>query len=570
MRGPLPVVALLLVTGVLSGCLFDDPTPGEFEGESWLLLVNGKVWTADDTRPWASFVAIVGDRIAAVGDDAQAIMERLGGDPTIIDLGGRLVTPGFHDTHNHFVRDASVLDAETWETNPYEPWPAGWDPVVGNVNQNRIALNHIATWGNGNVARIEDGRLPDPPAAEGHGHDHHDDEEGHDHLWSPYADFAPKDRTRMTDVGPWPVMMGVETETWKNTLRVALSVANKYGLTSSSEAGAPIEAFDVLQELDGEGGLTARFNLYLFPEHLDTLIAENKTLGHGDDDVRILGLKIYSDGWLGPRTAALREMFNDRPHQGFAFFSQQEIDDYVLKAHQGGLKITAHAIGDRAVDRMITAYEKAVAAGCPEGATHKVCTDPRFSLEHASLAQPDLVARMVDLGLVPSVQLSFPTSDAPWIEQALGEERAAETYRWKTMMDEGLVVAGSSDWPNEVLPPLWGVQRAVTRIDLNGEPPEGFHPEEALTVDQALRTITINAAYLEHRDEELGSITEGKYADLVVLERDLFTIDPKEIAATEVALTMVGGRAVYGSGTVDVPLNQVEPVHVHGPQSSKQ
>lgn len=529
MRVPLALLALLVVGPIMAGCLVDDPAPDT--AADWILFENGVVWTADEAMPWAGAVAVAEDRIIGVAGDAEALLARFDGEPERIDLEGRLLLPGFHDTHNHFVREAGIRDASTWETNPYEPWAPGYDPVTGPVGQNRVAVGHIGRWAEGNVDRILMGETPAPPS-DVHGNEYDD---GHDHGHG------------MTDMGPWPREMNDEA-TWHETLQVALATANKYGVTSSTEAGATRAAFDVLRSFDDKGGLTARFNLYFFPEDLDGLVADGWTTGHGDDRVRVLGLKVYTDGWLGPRTAALREMFEDRPHKGFAFYTQDEVDAFVAKAHANGLKVTAHAIGDRATEMMLTAYERASAAGCPDGVDHPVCDDPRFTIEHASIIGDDLLQRMVDVGLVPSIQMSFATSDAPWIEDAVGEARAAHAYRWKTFLEEGMVVGGSSDWPIEVLPPLWGVERAVTRTDLNGVPEGGFHPEEALTVDEALRLITINAAHLEFRDHELGSITEGKLADLVVLGRDIFQVPADTIADTTVELTMVDGRVVHTAG----------------------
>jgi predicted amidohydrolase YtcJ len=530
-------VAAIMVVVAVAGCFGGGSEPAGADEADWVgfLLVNATVWTADSARPWAEAVAVADDRIVAVGSEEEVRGVDLGGPVRVVDLGGRLLVPGFHDTHNHFVEVARATDPASG-TNPYEPWPAGWDPVAGTIQQQQTAAGHVGTWAEHNAQRVQEGTPPAPPARL-HGLEAHEDGHGVEgrlaanDLWfgGPAVENAPED--------------------WKRVLRMGLATAASFGITSHVEAGTSLDAFHLLEEMRSDGELTARFNLYVFPEDLEALTDQGVTTGTGSDRVRVLGLKLYSDGWLGPRTAALREPYEDRPHQGFTFFTQDEVDGFVLEAHQAGLKVTAHAIGDRATDMMLKAYERALGAGCPEESQNlTVCRDPRFSLEHAQLVQPDLMERMVGIGLVPSIQMSFATSDAPWAEDAIGAQRLEYAYPWRTMVEEGLVVGGSSDFPIEVLPPLWGLERMVTRVDLNGEPAGGFMPEQAVDVETALRMVTIDAAYLEYREHEVGTLTSGKYADLVVLERNLFEIPADEIADTRVALTMVGGQVVHAEG----------------------
>jgi predicted amidohydrolase YtcJ len=439
-----------------------------------------------------------------------------------------MVVPGLHDTHNHFTE---VARGYAGTGNPYRPWEPGWDPVEGTVAQQVTAAGHVQTWAEANAARVQDGQLPAPPHAS-HAHDGHAEPAGRMAANDLY--FGGPDHVNQDDAA-------------SDLLRLGLRTAAEYGLTSSVEAGLSRGGMTLLKSLDARGEMTLRINAYVFPEDLDATLASQTTTGSGTDNVRVLGVKIYSDGWLGPRTAALRDMYSDRPHQGFAFFTQAEVDDIVLRSHQGGLKLTAHTIGDRATEMLLTAYERALAEGCPDDVNHTVCTDPRFTLEHVQLVQPDLMQRMVDVALVPSIQFSFATSDAPWVESALGAERVRYSYPWRTMVDEGLVVGGSSDFPIEVLHPLWGVERVVTRVDLDGQPSGGFMTEQAVDLDTALRMITINAAYLEFREHELGSLTPGKLADVVVLEKNLFDVPPDTIADTMVHATIVDGRPVYAT-----------------------
>ncbi len=546
---------------------------------SGFLFYNATVWSADPDYTNASAVAVKGDTIVGVGDRDGLARLDLGTSPLHVDLEGRMVMPGFMDTHTHFINVARSSDPAAG--NPYEPWAPGWDPVMGTLGQQQTAVGHIGTWADGNVDRLLRGGPPAPPHDD-HAYDDHDEHDGeHDHshglkdalLESLEARLAQMDgpldgsdpdvataaqlgllgdtldlegRLSANDLGFGYWEQDTEHADWLTMMRRGLDTGAKYGVTSVVEAGIGLDAFDILAELEDEGALTARFNLYVFPEDLDNVIEKGWTTGNGTDKARLLGLKIYSDGWLGPRTAALSELYNDRPHQGFAFYTQEEVDEYVKKAHQNGLKLTAHTIGDRAADMLLTAYERALNSGC-ENET-PVCKDPRFTLEHVQLIPPDLLDRMVEIDLIPSIQLSFATSDSPWAEDALGAERLEQAYIWRTMTEAGLTLAGSSDFPIEVLPPLWGVERMVTRSDLDGYPEGGFQSHEALDLDQVLRMITINAARLTYQEDELGSLTPGKFADLVVLEHDLFGIPQDEIHTTDVDLTMVDGEIVHMSG----------------------
>lgn len=523
----------------LSGCIGGTDAPSGPEAASGIVFHNGSVWTGDEAASRPGAVAVVGDRIAAVGDDLDAVRDAAGDRPWFVDLQGGLLLPGFHDTHNHLVR--SIFNDDPADGDPYAPWPPGWDPVAGTVAQQETAAGHIMTWANHNADRIIAGELPEPPSTEGP--DGHGNVHGHDHQ-------ALEGRDAANDLGFGQV--------WRTDVTVppmldrAQAASARFGITSHVEAGAPLASFGALQDLDAAERLTARYNLYLFPEDLDAALEQGLATGDGTESARLLGLKIYSDGWLGPRTAALRDLYNDRPHQGFIFYSQDEVDDYVLRAHEGGLKLTAHTIGDRAVDRLLTAYERARDAGTCEG--HTVCDDPRFSLEHTQLIADDLMDRFVALDLVPSIQLSFATSDSHWAEMALGAERLEDSYGWQRFLDAGLRVGASSDWPIEVLPPLWGIERAVTRQEVDESLPEPFMPEQAVSLDAALRMVTVDAAYLEFREHELGRIAPGYLADLVVLGEDLWRIDPSGIAETPVWATLVDGRVVHSGGPLAASL----------------
>lgn len=273
----------------------------------------------------------------------------------------------------------------------------------------------------------------------------------------------------------------------------------------------------------------------------------------GDEWLRILGVKFYADGWLSPRTCSLKDQFFDRiflwqiypEYRGILFIDQDKANSDILKAHRAGLKIAVHTIGDNAVEVILNAYEKALME-YPD-------IKQRHTLEHASVLNSDLIYRIKKLNIIPSIQFSFATSDMYFIDKALGQKRSNNTYAWKTLLDNNIMCTGGSDFPNEAISPLWGIQRVVTRQEVNGKPEGGWHPEQCISVEDALKLITINSAYSSFEEDIKGSIEKGKLADIVVLSRDILKIPKNEIADTKVVLTMVGGEIVYVSPDLSVP-----------------
>ena len=216
---------------------------------------------------------------------------------------------------------------------------------------------------------------------------------------------------------------------------------------------------------------------------------------------------------------------------------QEKINNEVLKAHKAGMRIATHAIGDKAAEVVLNAYENAM---------HEFpVPDHRHSIEHAEVLAPDLIQRIKELEVICSIQLSFATSDMHFMEKALGSERMRYAYAWKTLLQEGIRCAGGSDFAVEVLSPLWGIQRIVTRQELNGLPENGWYPEQCISVEEALRLITIDSAYNSFEEDLKGSIEVGKLADMVVLSQDILEIPPNQIADTVVEMTMVGGEIAY-------------------------
>jgi hypothetical protein len=283
----------------------------------------------------------------------------------------------------------------------------------------------------------------------------------------------------------------------------------------------------IIQKLCLEGKLPLRVYLGIPVKLLDCLANLGFFTGFGNDMVRVGFVKVFADGSLGARTAALKEPYSDKPDtSGMMLYTQRRLNGVVLKAHRAGLQVGIHAIGDKAIEMSVKAFEKALRV-FPREHRHRI--------EHCSVLNSKLIGRMKRLGLVASVQPHFVVSDF-WVVERVGVERARWVYPFKTLMKSGLVVASGSDCPVEPINPLLGVWAAVARKSFG---------EERLTVEEALRTYTVNAAYASFSEDEFGRIEAGKFADFVVLSDDLLKISPEKIRDVRVEMTVVGGKVVY-------------------------
>jgi len=261
---------------------------------------------------------------------------------------------------------------------------------------------------------------------------------------------------------------------------------------------------------------------------LDELVDLGLATGFGNDMVKIGFIKIFADGSLGARTAALKQPYSDKPEtSGIILYAQKKLNKLVLKAHKAGLQLGVHAIGDQAVETVLKAFVKASREFPRENHRHRI--------EHCSVLNPKLIRQMKRLGLIASVQPHFIVSDF-WVTDRVGDVRARWVYPFKTLMREGLVVVSGSDCPVEPIRPLLGVWAAVAR--------KGF-AEESLTLEEALRAYTLNAAYASFDEDKKGTLEVGKFADLTVLSGDLATVLPEKIRDVVVEMVLVGGEIVY-------------------------
>jgi hypothetical protein len=285
----------------------------------------------------------------------------------------------------------------------------------------------------------------------------------------------------------------------------------------------------VIQKLRAQNRLPLRVYILIPVELVDHLIRLGLSTGFGDDTVKIGSVKIFADGSLGANTAALYESYSDDPStRGMLLYSEEELEELITKTHKASLQLAVHAIGDRAIDMVLTALETTLQKIPRE--------DHRHRIEHTSVLSEKLIRRMKELGVIASVQPHFVVSDF-WVSDRLGLKRARWTYPFKTLIQEGITIAGGSDCPVEPISPLLGIWAAVSR--------ESF-PVEQISVEEALRMYTLNAAFFSFEEDVKGSIEVGKLTDLVVLSHDPRRVPPDKIKDIEVEMTFVGGRMVYG------------------------
>jgi predicted amidohydrolase YtcJ len=283
----------------------------------------------------------------------------------------------------------------------------------------------------------------------------------------------------------------------------------------------------VLRKLDSEGKLPLRVRLGVSVGLLDKLGNSPLLKEVGKSMVKTGVVKILADGSLGAHTAALDEPYSDKHEtRGMLLHSQRTLDSFVLKAHKAGFQLAIHAIGDRAIGTVLKAYEKALNS-YPRA-------DHRHRVEHCSVLNPGLIKRMKRLGVIASVQPHFVVSDF-WVVSRVGKKRAGWVYPFKSLLRKGLVVISGSDCPVDTINPLLGIWAAVTQN----------RPEERLTVDEALATYTVNAAYSSFEEDKLGSVETGKLADLTLLSDGLHGVGSNQVENVLVKMTIVDGRPVY-------------------------
>jgi hypothetical protein len=556
--------AALTLSVVASACSGSEPAPAPTAtGEPMTLaIVNARIWTGDPQRPWAEAMAVRGEEIATVGTSEE--IRRTASGVTPIDAAGRLVVPGFIDTHVHFVdggfRLASVQlrDAKSRDefvsriqafaaTVPAGTWITGgdWDHSLwGGELPRRDWIDSVTpdhpVWVNrldghmslANTAALKAAGVTRATANVAGGEIVRD------------AGGEPTGLLKDNAMGLVDRAVPVPSEQMQDrALTAAMKHVAEQGVTSVHNMGTWDELATAARARRANTLTTRIYGVVPLAswERLRDVVAKKEyggDDGRGDEWLRVGGLKGFVDGSLGSHTAAFHDPFDDAPKdRGLLVNSEADLYKWISGADKAGLHVMVHAIGDRANGLLLDIYER---VGRENGAR-----DRRFRIEHAQHLAPADIPRFAKLGVIASMQPYHAIDDGRWAGTYIGR-RVRTTYAFRSLLDAGATLAFGSDWYVAPPTPLEGIYAAVTRRTLDDRNPGGWVPEEKITVEEALRAYTVHAAFAAFDEARRGTLAPGRLADFVMLDRNLFEIAPEEIRHVQVALTVAGGRVVAG------------------------
>ena len=528
--------------------------------EASLAVVHARVWTGNAAQPWAEALAANGDTILAVGD-AASIQKLIASRTRVLDARGGMVTPGFIDSHVHFLEgglnlaSVQLRDARSKEefiarikafaaTVPPGTWITGgdWD------HQN---------WG-GELPRKEwiDAVTPRNPVWINR-------MDGHMSLANSLALAAAKVNKSTPEVDGGAIVRdasGEPTGILKDNAKSlvdratpapsaemmdrALDAAMKYvaarGVTSVVHMGT-WDDLEVFRRARKAGRLRTRIRAAVPLPTWERLAQTVSRDGRGDDYLEIGCLKAFVDGSLGSHTAAFLQPFTDAPKDaGLLVNTPEDLYRWTSGATRAGLQVMVHAIGDRAIRLQLDIFDRVREEQHP--------ADARFRIEHAQHIAPADLARFAGIGVIASMQPYHAIDDGRWADKVIGPERAKTTYAFRSLLDLHARLAFGSDWDVAPPAPLEGIYAAVTRRTLDDKHPDGWVPQQKITVEEALRAYTSDAAYAEFAEKRKGTLEAGKLADFVLLDRDLTRIPAPEIRNVRVLATVVGGEMVFEGG----------------------
>lgn len=568
----LGAVALAACAGPARHTVDGSPSPAAVDAPRTtavadLVLVGGRVFLADQAGTVAEAVAVGGGRVLAVGTDAE-VRAHVGPSTRVVDLEGRLVTPGFNDAHLHFgsggldllnvdllgTRSLAEIERRVAEAaaraQPGEwilgrGWdhtrlpadelgPGGWptkEVLDRAAPDNPVLLSRVdghTSWANTAALRIAGVGADTPDPAGG--------EIVRDARGEATGILKESAEALVGRHVPAPSPAQV-----RRGIGAALDLAARTGVTSiqTSASAADVAVYRELRDADS---LTVRVYAWHPLDHrvIQAFRGLGITAGFGDPWLRVGMLKGYTDGTLGSRTAYMLEPFSDQHTHGLPQYRPGELDSLVTAADAAGLQVILHAIGDAANRQALDAFEQAARANGPRPRRHRV--------EHAQVVDREDIPRFARLGVIASMQPTHATSDMRWAETRIGRARAVEgAYAWRSLLDAGATVIFGTDFSVEPMAPVEGIYSAVTRQsrEAPGDPPGGWLPEQRLTRAEAIRLYTAASAYGEWEEERKGTLLPGMLADLVVWDRDLLAVPEAEILRAAPALTVVGGRIVF-------------------------
>jgi predicted amidohydrolase YtcJ len=551
----------------LAGVLSCRPIPASSRPAD--LVVYGRVWTGDSARPWAGGVAVAADRIVEVGDSAS-IAKLVGSSTKVISNGNALVTPGFADGHVHLLsggfqiarvnlRDATSpakltrrlkehaakLRPGEWITGgdwDHERWPGAplpersWidsvtpnNPVFVNRLDGHMSLANTPALQLARISRttrdVPGGTIVrDPRTGEPTG--------------------LLKDNARDLVERVKPIPSPAQSD---SALARAMRWAATHGVTAVSTMSDDPGTLSIagswrelaaLKRAHERGSMLTRVSAYVSLEAWRAMADTLRAQGPGDDWLRSAGVKGFVDGSLGSTTALFYKPYNDAPGSlGLLVTPEDSLRAWIGGADSAGLQVVVHAIGERANGLLLDIYDSVAKAHGPR--------DRRFRIEHAQHLRRQDIARLAHSGVIASMQPYHAIDDGRWAEKRIGPERIKTTYAFRSLLDNGAHLAFGSDWTVAPMDPILGIYAAVTRRTLDGKNPNGWVPDQKITVEEALRAYTAGNAYGVFAERFRGKLAPGYLADLVVLDRDLTTIPPESIEQAGVRATIVGGKVVF-------------------------
>jgi predicted amidohydrolase YtcJ len=532
-----------------------------------LVFRDGNVYTANDASPKAEAVAVKGDRIVFAGSNREA-QQYIGAKTRIVNLRGKTMLPGMTDAHHHLsgvgFREMT-LNLEGVTSLPDflakvkkrvdQKQPGEWVTGRGWIETFWMPPVFPTRWDLDKIA-------PNNPVfldrADGHGAVANSAAlkiAGVDKSSpSPFGGEISKDKENgepngmMLDAAQDLVQRHIPATTAADAERaIILGVTRDIGLgwTQVQDPGGTFAEVEMFKKLHDEGKIKLRIYKALSAPGTEAqrLLHDGPIIGADDNHLTVRTLKLYADGSLGSRSAALLQPYSDKPDtSGFLTIKEEELQPILREALRKGVQIQTHAIGDRGNRFILDQYEKAMNA-VPK--TEWKIKEPRWRVEHSQIVNPVDIPRFAKLGIIPSMQASHAIGDLHFAPSRLGIARLAGAYAWQSFIKSGSIVPGGSDAPVERGEPMIEFYAAVARKDLKGFSGEGWHPEEAVSREQALRMFTIWPAYAAFEEKLRGSIEIGKLADFTILSADIMNIPEMEILKTHCVMTVIGGEIVY-------------------------
>ena len=525
-----------------------------------LIIVNARIYTSDQNHPVVAALAVRGDRIAFVGSQREA--EALAGpNTTRLDLAGKTVIPGMVDAHTHLLglgQALRIVDLVGTES---------YDAVVARVAE-RAKTARPGEWIRGrgwDQNDWSDERFPTHEAlsrAVPNNPVYLTRVDGHAALVNAKAmELAgitaatkdPQGGRLIRDARGTPTGVLIDAaqglvgrvipadskDEVKSATLAAIAEANRYGLTGIHDAGVSPDVIAAYEELAQAGQYNLRNYVMVRADEqtLGGIMRQGRRLAV-NDRLWLRSIKIVADGALGSRGAAMLEDYSDEPgNRGLITTDTAAFHRIAVAALKSGFQVNVHAIGDRANRIALDIFEAALDA--------VPTADHRFRVEHAQILTYQDIPRFARLGVIPSMQGSHQTSDMYWAINRIGVSRAAGAYAWRSLLNTGVVIPNGSDFPVESPNPLISFRAFFTRMDASDFPPGGWFPGQRTTREEALLSITLWPAYAAFMEDVSGSLTPGKYADFVVLDRDIMTVAESEVLGTQVLATYLGGKPVY-------------------------